>query len=258
MATSLYVQAAIVDYLERGYDAHVGQLREELLLRRTLADEAIAAHWPQGVKAVGAPGGFYLWATTPREMRARALLDVAERLGASFLFGEAFFADSRRRSSLPSCAHRGDTRPDRRRHPAHRPSYGVAPRVILRQAQDDVRRWYELHGRTELPWRVVRNPYYTLVSEFMLQQTQVERVIPKFEAFVARFADIAALARASVGDVLREWQGLGYNSRAVRLHETAGVIVGSFRRSDAVANPFVATASRCRAVYSCRDSRLRL
>ncbi|MGB6061082.1 MAG: PLP-dependent aminotransferase family protein [Candidatus Aquilonibacter sp.] len=94
MATSLYVQAAIVDYLERGYDAHVAQLREELLLRRTLADEAIAAHWPQGVKAAGAPGGFYLWATTPREMRARALLDVAERLGASFLFGEAFFADT--------------------------------------------------------------------------------------------------------------------------------------------------------------------
>ena len=57
-------------------------------------DEAIAAHWPQGVRAAGAPGGFYLWATTPREIRARALLDVAERLGASFLFGEAFFADS--------------------------------------------------------------------------------------------------------------------------------------------------------------------
>jgi DNA-binding transcriptional MocR family regulator len=94
MATSLYVQAAIVDYLERGYDAHVAQLREELLLRRKLADEAIAAHWPSGVRAAGAPGGFYLWATTPREMRARALLDVSERLGASFLFGEAFFADS--------------------------------------------------------------------------------------------------------------------------------------------------------------------
>ncbi len=94
MATSLYVQAAIVDYLERGYDAHVAQLRDELFLRRKLADEAIAEHWPHGVRAVGAPGGFYLWATMPREMRARALLDVAERLGASFLFGEAFFADS--------------------------------------------------------------------------------------------------------------------------------------------------------------------
>jgi A/G-specific adenine glycosylase len=100
--------------------------------------------------------------------------------------------------------------------------------VILRQAQDDVRNWYARHGRTALPWRVVRDPYYTLVSEFMLQQTQVERVIPKFETFVARFADIAALARASVADVLREWQGLGYNSRAVRLHETAGMVVNRF------------------------------
>jgi 2-aminoadipate transaminase len=94
MATSLYVQAAIVDYLERGYDAHVAQLRDELLLRRSIADDAIAKHWPASVRAASAPGGFYLWATTPREVRARALLDVSERLGASFLFGEAFFAES--------------------------------------------------------------------------------------------------------------------------------------------------------------------
>ncbi len=88
--------------------------------------------------------------------------------------------------------------------------------------------WYARHGRVKLPWRAVRNPYYTLVSEFMLQQTQVDRVVPKFEAFVARFADIAALARASSGDVLREWQGLGYNMRALRLHESAGVVVERF------------------------------
>jgi 2-aminoadipate transaminase len=94
MATSLYVQAAIVDYLDRGYDQHVAQLREELHLRRKIADEAIAEHWPASVRVSPGLGGFYLWATTPREIRARALLDVAERLGASFLFGEAFFADS--------------------------------------------------------------------------------------------------------------------------------------------------------------------
>lgn len=88
--------------------------------------------------------------------------------------------------------------------------------------------WYRRHGRVELPWRRVRDPYYTLVSEFMLQQTQVDRVVRKFEAFIARFSDIATLADASVGDVLREWQGLGYNSRAVRLHETAGVVVERF------------------------------
>jgi 2-aminoadipate transaminase len=94
MATSLYVQAAVYDYLGRGYDAHVEQLRSELLLRRKLADEAIALHWPASLKASGPAGGFYLWATTPRELRARALLDASERLGASFLFGEAFFANS--------------------------------------------------------------------------------------------------------------------------------------------------------------------
>jgi DNA-binding transcriptional MocR family regulator len=94
MATSLYVQAAVTDYLERGYDAHVEQLREELQLRRKLADEAIARHWPVSLKASSPAGGFYLWLTTPREVRARALLDAAERRGASFLFGEAFFASS--------------------------------------------------------------------------------------------------------------------------------------------------------------------
>jgi len=94
MATSLYVQAAIADYLERGYDAHVEQLREELLLRRALADEAIAEHWPATIKLNRPAGGFYLWASTPRDLRARALLDASERLGASFLFGEAFFANS--------------------------------------------------------------------------------------------------------------------------------------------------------------------
>lgn len=94
MATSLYVQAAIVDYLGRGYDAHVEELRKELQLRRTIADEAIAKHWPHGVRVAPARGGFYLWAMKPREIRARALLDAAERRGASFLFGEAFYAGS--------------------------------------------------------------------------------------------------------------------------------------------------------------------
>jgi A/G-specific adenine glycosylase len=88
--------------------------------------------------------------------------------------------------------------------------------------------WYARHGRKHLPWRVVRDPYYTLVSEFMLQQTQVDRVVPKFEAFVSRFPDVRALAAASAGDVLRLWQGLGYNSRAVRLHALARCVVERF------------------------------
>jgi len=86
-------------------------------------------------------------------------------------------------------------------------------------------RWYERHGRARLPWRVRRGPYRTVVSEFMLAQTQVDRVVPKFEAFVERFPDFAALARASAADVLRAWKGLGYNSRAIRLHSLAKAVV---------------------------------
>jgi len=92
MATSLYVQAGVGDYLERAYDPHVKRLRAELTVRRTMAREAIAKHWPKSMRLSRGNGGYYLWATAPREMRARALLDAAERNGASFLFGEAFYA----------------------------------------------------------------------------------------------------------------------------------------------------------------------
>jgi len=88
--------------------------------------------------------------------------------------------------------------------------------------------WYASAGRADLPWRRVRDPYYTLVSEVMLQQTQVERVVPKFESFVRRFPDVRALARAGVADVVREWKGLGYNSRAVRLRRIAEEVVARF------------------------------
>lgn len=88
--------------------------------------------------------------------------------------------------------------------------------------------WYATNGRADLPWRVMRDPYYTVVSEFMLQQTQVDRVVPKFEAFVRRFPDFRALAAATTADVLREWKGLGYNSRAVRLKKLAEEIVTRF------------------------------
>jgi A/G-specific adenine glycosylase len=89
--------------------------------------------------------------------------------------------------------------------------------------------WYALHGRADLPWRLVRDPYYTLVSEFMLQQTQVDRVVPKFRAFVERFPHFGALAAASTADVLRAWKGLGYNSRAVRLKQVAEAVVQRHR-----------------------------
>lgn len=84
--------------------------------------------------------------------------------------------------------------------------------------------WYREHGRHSLPWRHTRDPYRILVSELMLQQTQVSRVQPKYEAFTSAFPTIGALAHASRHTVLTHWQGLGYNSRAVRFHALAKLI----------------------------------
>jgi A/G-specific adenine glycosylase len=72
-----------------------------------------------------------------------------------------------------------------------------------------------------MPWREDTRPYYVLVSELMLQQTQVDRVIPKFNAFIARFPDERSLATAPLSDVLSLWNGLGYNRRAKYLHDAA-------------------------------------
>jgi A/G-specific adenine glycosylase len=83
-----------------------------------------------------------------------------------------------------------------------------------------LRAWFEQHGR-DLPWRHTRDPYAILVSEVMLQQTQVERVVSRWEAWLARWPTVEALAAASPADVIREWQGLGYNRRALNLHRAA-------------------------------------
>lgn len=80
-----------------------------------------------------------------------------------------------------------------------------------------------------MPWRRDTRPYYVLVSELMLQQTQVARVIPKFEAFMAQFPDMASLAEAPLGDVLRAWSGLGYNRRAKFLHDAARQVVAEHK-----------------------------
>ncbi len=88
--------------------------------------------------------------------------------------------------------------------------------------------WFERHGRAGLPWRTVRDPYRTVVSEFMLQQTQVDRVVPIFVRFVERWPNFADLAEAAQADVVRAWQGLGYNSRAVRLHRLARAVCDRF------------------------------
>lgn len=84
--------------------------------------------------------------------------------------------------------------------------------------------WYAEHGR-DLPWRQTRDPYAVLVSEVMLQQTQVSRVIERWERWLERWPTAAALAAAPVADVLREWVGLGYNRRALRLREACVVVV---------------------------------
>ena len=81
----------------------------------------------------------------------------------------------------------------------------------------------------DMPWRCDTRPYYVLVSELMLQQTQVARVIPKFETFIEYFPDEDALAQASLADVLRLWQGLGYNRRARFLHEAVRIIVNEYQ-----------------------------
>ena len=76
--------------------------------------------------------------------------------------------------------------------------------------------WYE-RERRDLPWRRTRDPYAIHVSEVMLHQTQVARVVPRYEAWLARWPTADALAAATLEAVLREWVGLGYNRRALRL-----------------------------------------
>ena len=83
--------------------------------------------------------------------------------------------------------------------------------------------WFRENGR-DLPWRATRDPYAILVSEVMLQQTQAERVVPRWVAWLERWSTAEALAAASPAQVIVAWQGLGYNRRAVNLHRAAQVV----------------------------------
>ncbi|QSH39394.1 A/G-specific adenine glycosylase [Candidatus Kaiserbacteria bacterium] len=94
----------------------------------------------------------------------------------------------------------------------------------IRKFQKKVLEFYKKNGRHTLPWRHTKDPYCILVSELMLQQTQVERVIPKYELFMKEFPSAAVLAAAPLSKVLTLWSGLGYNRRARFLHQTARVI----------------------------------
>jgi A/G-specific adenine glycosylase len=108
--------------------------------------------------------------------------------------------------------------------------------------------WFARNGR-DLPWRHTRDPYAILVSEVMLQQTQVERVVPRYHAWLERWPTVEALAEASAADVIREWQGLGYNRRGLNLHRAAKTIAANGWPDDLAklpgVGPYTAAAIRC-------------
>lgn len=94
----------------------------------------------------------------------------------------------------------------------------------MRSLLQTLKVFYKKEGRAHLPWRRTRDPYRILVSEIMLQQTQVDRVIPFYKNFIKQFPTAQALSRAPLSKVLTAWQGLGYNRRAKFLHEAAKII----------------------------------
>ena len=97
----------------------------------------------------------------------------------------------------------------------------------IRAFQRRLLAWYAVHGR-DLPWRRTHEPYRILVSEIMLQQTQVERVLPKYRQFLRRFPTLRSLAAAKVGEVRQLWYPLGYNIRPIRLHLIAREAVARY------------------------------
>jgi len=96
----------------------------------------------------------------------------------------------------------------------------MMPTRYVRVVDDLLLAWFAENGR-DLPWRRTRDPYAILVSEVMSQQTQVERVVPRWRRWLERWPTVEALAAAPAADVIREWQGLGYNRRALSLHRAA-------------------------------------
>src|SRR5919201_4952072 len=108
--------------------------------------------------------------------------------------------------------------------------------------------WFAVHGR-DLPWRRTRHPYAILVSEGMLQQTQAARVVPRYLDWIARWPTVEALAAAPTADVIRAWQGLGYNRRALNLQRAARRVAAEGWPADLTelpgAGPYTAAAVGC-------------
>src|SRR5713226_7737571 len=101
-------------------------------------------------------------------------------------------------------------------------SFQRAPEIVAR-VHLSLLQWYMAEQR-DLPWRHTNDPYAILVSEVMLQQTQVDRVIPRYLEWLERWPTVDALAAASAGDVITAWQGLGYNRRALSLHRAVQAV----------------------------------
>src|SRR3990167_2473142 len=107
--------------------------------------------------------------------------------------------------------------------------------------------YWKAHGRHDLPWRKTKDPYRILVSEVMLQQTQVPRVTEKYKEFLKKFPTVRALAKAPLSDVLKVWSGLGYNRRAKYLHDAAKQIVEVGNIKEALAGPLPGVGPYTRA-----------
>ncbi len=104
---------------------------------------------------------------------------------------------------------------------------GITPSLVA-DFQQHVMAFYEAKGRHDMEWRHTRDPYKIVVSEVMLQHTQVPRVAVIYPKFIERFPDFAALAAAEQADLLAAWQGMGYNRRALNLQKLAGIIVDEY------------------------------
>ncbi|MBI4475773.1 MAG: A/G-specific adenine glycosylase [Acidobacteria bacterium] len=116
----------------------------------------------------------------------------------------------------------------RKKHLAHNRSPLPLPDPSARRwFRSKLLAWYDAHGR-DLPWRKTSDPYHILVSEVMLQQTQVDRVLPKYLRWIERYPSFSDLAAAPEEEVVREWYPLGYNIRPRRLHSIAREAVGQY------------------------------